>query len=95
MNELCQKTQQRIVAYIDGELSENEHQEIEVHLKTCQQCKQYEQEMRETDVLLRENISLDLPPEVDLTGIWEEIEPGIDMPGPSRWQPSAPPEVHP
>lgn len=79
MDDLCKKIQQRIAAYIDGELPGNEHQELEAHLQSCRLCKKYEQETRETDALLRENISFDLPPEVDLTRIWEKIEPQIDF----------------
>lgn len=79
MDDICKNIQQRIAAYIDGELPGDQHQEVVFHLESCHLCKQYMQEIKETDVLLRENISFDLPPEVDLSGVWDAVEEKVDF----------------
>lgn len=73
MDDLCKNTQQHLTAYIDSEISADKQLEIDTHLHSCHHCRQYMRDLQETDVLVRESISFEMPPEVDLAGVWEAM----------------------
>lgn len=74
-----------LTAYLDGELPEKEHKEVEAHLKSCESCRALARELQETTDILKSAYATKAEPPVDLTGVWEEIEARVKF-GPSLWQ---------
>lgn len=85
MEEICENLGPRLSAYLDGELSEKEREEIKRHLETCQACQELAQELAETAAFLKNAHTPASDLGVDLTGVWEEIEERAYF-GPSLWQ---------
>lgn len=85
MEEICENLGARLSAYLDGELSEKEREEVKRHLETCQVCQELAQELEETGTILKKAHSSASELGVDLTGVWEEIEERAHF-GPSLWQ---------
>ena len=61
----CEKLRELASVYLDGDLSEEERQQIEHHLGQCEMCAGFVSTLRETIDMLRK-----LPPE----GIPEELK---------------------
>jgi anti-sigma factor RsiW len=81
----CETFGPRLSAYLDGELADKERQEVQEHLKTCEKCQQLVREMKETAGILKDMRTQSAESQVDLTGVWEEIEARVDF-GPTIWQ---------
>lgn len=82
----CEKLEQKISAYLDGELSDAEYDEIEAHLDSCAGCQEYYRELESAQNILRQNVSFELPPGVDKDRMWRNIESQITIPQPSFWE---------
>ena len=54
-------------------------------MKTCKICRQKVHELEEITQLLKDTLSISNEPEIDLTGVWEKIEPKINF-SPSIWE---------
>ena len=61
-------------AYLDGELPDGDRKKVDKHLQTCHACQQLVSELELTGSLVKDTLSREVPPEPDLTGVWEEIE---------------------
>lgn len=81
----CEDLGPRLSALLDGELPEAERLDVEAHLKTCETCQQLARELGEIVVFLKDTPAPRDQAEVDLTGVWEEIESQLDF-GPTIWQ---------
>lgn len=81
----CETFGPRLSAYLDEELPDKERQEVQEHLKTCEKCQQLVREMEETAGILKDMRTQSVEPQVDLTGVWEEIQARVDF-GPTIWQ---------
>ena len=81
----CETFGPQLSAYLDGELADKERQEVQEHLKICEKCQQLVREMEETTGILKDMRTQSAEPQVDLTGVWEEIEARVDF-GPTIWQ---------
>jgi len=81
----CETFGPRLSAYLDGELPDKERQEVQEHLKTCETCQQLARELQETASILKDTHTPSAEPQVDLTGVWEEIEARVDF-GPTIWR---------
>ena len=85
MKNECEYLGPRLSAYLDGELSEKERQDVKMHLETCKVCNKMISELEEVGAIIKTTVSPELEPKVDLTGVWEEIEARADF-GPGVWQ---------
>ena len=85
MEKTCENLGPRLSAYLDGELSEGEQKDLKKHLETCQTCRELVHELEEAGTILKNTLSSVSESEVDLTGVWEEIEEHTHF-GPSLWQ---------
>ena len=85
MKNECVKLGPRLSAFLDGEMPEEERHKIESHLATCQACRQLADELEETADIIKSTLPPGPVPEVDLSGVWEEIEAQVDF-GPTVWQ---------
>ena len=85
MKKECENLGPRLSAYLDGELSEEEQEKVKRHLETCYVCRQLISEPEETGGILKTALSPGPEPEVDLTGVWEEIQERAHF-GPTIWQ---------
>ncbi|MBU4426495.1 MAG: zf-HC2 domain-containing protein [Desulfobacterales bacterium] len=85
MEKTCESLGPRLSAYLDGELAEEERRKVKKHLETCQACRELVHELEETGTILKSALSSASESEVDLTGVWEEIEERTHF-GPSLWQ---------
>jgi anti-sigma factor RsiW len=70
--------EERISAYIDGQLDAEDNLEIEVHLRDCSGCRAVCDEMRDVTRLFREAESLEPSPY-----LWNRIEACLDTARPS------------
>ena len=61
----CEKLREMASLYLDGELSEEEHRQVEFHLEQCEICTGFVSTLRETIDMLRK-----LPPQ----GIPQELK---------------------
>jgi len=75
----------RINACIDGELDEKDRQDVEQHLESCPSCRQLRFELEQVGDMIKDGLSPDTVPDIDLTGVWENIQSQIKF-GPSVWQ---------
>jgi hypothetical protein len=62
----CEGVSRRVSSYIDGDLEVAVVEEIELHLKTCQDCTILVQQTRLTVTLYRDSDLVDFPKEVQL-----------------------------
>ena len=85
MEEICKDLSPRLSAYLDGELPAKEREKVKRHLETCQACQELAQELEKTGTILRNAHSPASESQVDLIGVWEEIEERTHF-GPSLWQ---------
>jgi len=85
MKNECKDLGPWLSAHLDGELPEEERQEVENHLATCQVCKQLADELEETGSIIKDALPPGPVPGVDLSGVWEEIEAQANF-GPTVWQ---------
>ena len=83
-NKECEKIIPSLTAFIHSELSDSEREAVDRHLQACHACKQLAHELETTSVVIRGTKTSCPPPEVDLTGVWEEIESQVDF-GPGFW----------
>ena len=61
----CKKHIQNIADYIDGEIDQALCEQLEKHLKECNNCRIMVDTMRQTVVLCREGKREALPPEIE------------------------------
>ena len=85
MEEICENLGPRLSAYLDGELSGEEREEVKRHLEACESCQALAHELEETGAFLKNAHTPASELEVDLTGVWEKIEERVHF-GPSFWQ---------
>jgi len=85
MKKECEDLAPMLSAYLDGELSDEDRKKVEKHLQTCHSCRQLVSELELTGSLVKDTLSREVPPEPDLTGVWENIETQV-CPQPSLWQ---------
>ena len=62
----CEGVVRRVSNYIDGDLEVSVLEEIELHLKSCQDCTILVQQTRLTVTLYRDSDLVDFPKEVQL-----------------------------
>lgn len=71
----CKRIKELIMTdYVDGEASAELQKEVEEHLSTCSQCKQFEQALRQIAVEPFKKAQIIKPPESVWYGIKEAIE---------------------
>jgi len=58
----CEKVKNRLVEYVDGELSEPERTEVASHLDECDACRDQCQQLREGDRAIKQALSSLAPP---------------------------------
>jgi len=85
MKKECEDLGPMLSAYLDGELPDEDRKKVDEHLETCQVCRELVRELAATGSLVKDTLSREVPPEVDLTGVWEEIETQV-FPQPPLWQ---------
>jgi anti-sigma factor RsiW len=85
MKKECEDLGPRLSAYLDGELPDEDRKKIDKHLETCQVCSELVSELAATGSLVKDTLSREVPPEPDLTGVWEEIEARV-FAQPPVWQ---------
>ncbi len=83
----CEEFHFDLSAYVDDELSDSRRREVEKHLGACQSCEQVISSLDATTKILKAVYQDSEEPEVDMTGIWEEIEARLSF-KPSPWPPS-------
>jgi hypothetical protein len=99
MNMNCQIYTENLTAYLDGELSRRETEELESHLEVCSRCAQERNSMEEAFLFIDNSLSQPLKPAPEIWGhIRSRIsEPAVHAPLPgflqifqtSRWAPMA------
>ena len=62
----CQELVELVTVYLEGALSADEHARIERHLETCQGCRTYVEQMRQTIALTGRLTVDDVSPEAEL-----------------------------
>lgn len=85
MKKECEDLGPMLSAYLDGELPDEDRKKVEKHLQTCHACRQLVSELEMTGSLVKDTLSREVPPEPDLTGVWENIETQV-FPQPPLWQ---------
>lgn len=85
MKKECEDLGPRLSAYLDGELPDEDREKVEKHLQACHACRLLVRELEMTGSLVKDTLFRELPPEPDLTGVWEEIETQV-FPQPPLWQ---------
>ena len=85
MKKECEDLAPMLSAYLDGELPDEDRKKVEKHLQTCHSCRELVRELAATGSFVKDTLSRELPPEPDLTGVWENIETQV-FPQPSLWQ---------
>lgn len=74
MKKECEDLGPMLSAYLDGELPDEDRKKVEKHLQACHACRQLVSELEMTGSLVKDTLSREVPPEPDLTGVWENIE---------------------
>jgi anti-sigma factor RsiW len=74
MEKECEDLGPMLSAYLDGELPDEDREKVDKHLETCQVCRELVSEFEMTGSLVKDTLSREVPPEMDLTRVWEEIE---------------------
>jgi len=74
MKKECEDLAPMLSAYLDGELPDEDRKKVEKHLQACNACRLLVSELAATGSLVKDTFSREVLPEVDLTGVWEEIE---------------------
>lgn len=64
----CERVREKLSAFVDGELSENEHRGIASHLESCESCFREYEELKKLEVLLSNLERVDAP-----SYLWERI----------------------
>ena len=85
MDDNCENISLLLSAYVDNELPEEKRQKVIQHLVHCSDCREIVQELETTNEMLNLAFSGEEEPEVDLSGVWEEIESQLDF-SPSIWE---------
>jgi len=85
MADKCENIELLLSGYVDNELSEEQHQKVTQHLASCPDCREVVQDLEDTNQLLHFAFSEEKEPDVDLSGVWEEIESQLDF-KPSIWE---------
>ena len=85
MKKECEDLVPMLSAYLDGELPDEDRKKVEKHLQACHACRQLVSELEMTGSLVKYTLSREVPPEVNLTGVWEEIEAQV-FAQPPVWQ---------
>ena len=85
MEDKCENIELLLTAYVDNELSEQKRQKVIQHLEHCSDCREIAQELETTNEMLNLAFSGEEEPDVDLSGVWEEIESQLDF-SPSIWK---------
>ena len=80
----CEDLVPMLSAYLDGELSDKDRKKVDRHLETCHTCRQLLSELELTGSLVKNTLSHEVAPDVDLTGVWEKIETQV-FSRPSVW----------
>lgn len=73
MNKACEELQERLSAYLDGELSKDERQNLEGHLTTCPDCPRIVEDYSKIGVLVREEVDAKVAT-MDLRGLPEKVQ---------------------
>ncbi len=63
----CQQTVDLLGDYIEGELEEQKAQRLEHHLDACPSCVEFVESYRETGVLCRKALAVEMPQQVKTT----------------------------
>ena len=79
----CDRIQERLSAYLDGDLAADEHREVETHLRTCVPCRRLYRDLQELNGRIR-----DWDPEVTpRRDLWPQVAARIER----DRSPAAPP----
>jgi anti-sigma factor RsiW len=62
----CQELVELVTDYVEGGLSADEHDRVDRHLETCQGCRTYVEQMRQTIELTGRLTVDDVSPEAEL-----------------------------
>ena len=81
----CEELLPLLTAYVDGQLASAERKKVVKHLDFCEYCRNEVAELQETTEFIKNTWSQCPEPEVDLTGVWENIEQQLDF-APSPWE---------
>ncbi len=83
----CEQVKKLLVAYLDGELAPAKRSLVELHLSTCQQCREELEILKRVQVELRQALSMETdevspPPE-----LWEKLQQRLENTTPlSFWE---------
>lgn len=69
----CSWVEEKLSAYIDSELSENERRQIESHFEQCNECRELLAEFRAIGTLMRQS-----EPSTDIDAVWDRISSKLD-----------------
>jgi anti-sigma factor RsiW len=62
----CQELVELVTDYLEGALSTEEHERVDRHLETCQGCRTYVEQLRQTIELTGRLTVADVSPEAEL-----------------------------
>ena len=79
MGDNCENIELLLTAYVDNELSAEQRRKVTQHLAHCSDCREIVQDLENTNQILHLAFSGEQEPDVDLSGVWEEIESQLDF----------------
>ena len=72
----CERVQDRLGAWIDGELSRADSEPVGIHLGNCADCRSAQQRLEKMNSALRRVLAADTD-KIEFTPFWQSVERGI------------------
>ncbi|MDD5537381.1 MAG: zf-HC2 domain-containing protein [Candidatus Omnitrophica bacterium] len=83
----CEQIRKSLVAYLDGEVTPAKRSIIELHLSTCQRCREELDALKKVQAELRQALNTEAETVSPVPGLWEKMQKRIEATAsPSFWE---------